>query len=339
MIKIPNRKNLIFSKKSENTIDWATRQRAEGIGGSEVATLFRLNDFTTQIELFYNKVKLIKPMPDNIATYSGKVQEDTIAKKYFVFYDPRNPSEECLLRNINEGKEIRKIERFNQVMQMKDHPIVLNVDRLVQDSIDPDGAVVEIKNLLKWVVRQYEAEILPSHQIQVQTYMLGTGFKKAYLAYLLDGREFVCYEFPAIESVQQAILERATEFWKKVKKGREIWNDPIMPYDKKMLLLYEMEPPMESNESLKKFINLRFKEEGKMGKIVVNEQVTGFISEYKSMRDLETQYKDQKELYGNHLRSFLLANQCDEIVNPDGKVIASNRESSTKPGSFTLRVN
>ena len=339
MIKIPNRANLIFSKKSESMVDWATRQRAEGIGGSEVATLFGLNDFTTQIELFYNKVKLIKPMPDNLATYSGKIQEDTIAKKYFVFYDPANPTEERLMANINEGKEIRKIERFNQVMQMKDHPIVLNVDRLVQDSFDPDGAVVEIKNLLKWVVRQYESEILPSHQIQVQTYMLGTGFKKAYLAYLLDGREFKCYEFPALESVQQRIIERATEFWKKVIEGRAIWNDPLMSYDKKMLLLYKLEPPMESNESLKEFINLRFKEEGKMGKIVVTEEVGGFIREYKSMRDLEKQYMAQKELYGNHLRSFLLANQCDEIVNPDGKVIASNRESDKKPGGFTLRVN
>ena len=339
MIAIPNRANLIFSKVSQDRAVWATKQRSQGIGGSEVATLFGLNDFTTQIELFYNKVKLIKPMPENIATYSGKIQEDIIAKKYFVFYDPTNPTDEVMLRNIEAKKEIRNIERFNQVMQMKDHPIVLNVDRLVLDEYVPDGAVLEIKNLLKWVVRQYESEILPSHQIQIQTYMLGTGFKTAYLAYLLDGREFRCYEFAANPAVQAAIIERATAFWKIVVEAREIWNDPTLTPDAKLLMLYDLEPPMEGNESLKEFMNLRFKEEGKKGKIIMNEEAAGFIAHYKMHREEETKAKGEKEVYGNNLRSFLLANQCDEITSLDGKVIASNRESSTKAGSFTLRVN
>lgn len=341
MIAIPNRKNLIFAKRSESQEDWATRQRAQGVGGSEVATLFQLNDFTTEIELFYNKVKLIKPMPDNVATYSGRVMEDIIAKKYFVFYNPEDPTEETMLRNIASNTEIRNIERFNQVMQMRDYPIVLNVDRLVIDRYAPDGAVVEIKNLLSWVVRQYEAEILPSHQIQIQTYMLGTGFRKAYLVYLLDGRQLRVYEFEASNAIQGAIVERAEAFWKKVVAAREVWNDPMMAADDKLLRLYKMEPPIQvdGNKSLKEFMNLRFKEEGKKGKMVVNEEITGFMEEYRKFRGIEGEASKTKEKFGNHLRSVMLANQVDEITNMDGKVIGSNRESSKKAGSFTLRIS
>lgn len=341
-IAIPNRKNLIFSKHLSH-YEWATKQRSTGVGGSEVATLFGLNDFTTQIELFYNKVKLIAPMPDNTATYSGRVMEDIIAKKYFVFYDPTDPTDETMLRNANanngEGLEIRNIERFTQVMQMKNHPIVLNVDRLVKDKFIPEGGVIEIKNLLKWVVRQYEAEILPSHLIQLQTYFIGTGFKRGYLVYLLDGREFKCYEIEANDNIQGAIIEKTEQFWVIVKKGREIWNDPTLSETDKALHLYKLEPPMESNESLSKFLNLRFKEAGKLGKMMVTEEIQGYIDKYKEHRIREGAACADKDLFGNHLRSVMLAHKVDEITNKDNKVIASNRESDKKPGSFTLRVN
>jgi hypothetical protein len=92
-----------------------------------------------------------------------------------------------------------------------------------------------------------------------------------------------------------------------------------------------------SQESLQAFMNTRFKESTKLGKVMVTDELQGFLDGYKANRTMETDYAKTKAMFGNELRSALIAYSCDEISSADGKVLASYREDTA--GKLILRVN
>jgi predicted phage-related endonuclease len=307
-----------------------------------VSTLFGLNSFTNIVELFWNKVRLTPPTPHNENSYSGELHEDLVMKKYFVYHDPSNPTPERMLQNAEANKKLRRVQRFRRGIFMNSIPIACTLDYLcLPDEYAPEGAVVEVKNMLGHVVGRYESGIIPGHLLQVQAQLMCTGLKKAYLVYYVDGRFFRCYGIEASEELQEQIKERVIEFWDDhVVPARKIWNDPLMTEQNKMIKIYDaFEPAIDpsSQESLQAFMNTRFKESTKLGKVMVTDELQGFLDGYKANRTMETDYAKTKAMFGNELRSALIAYSCDEISSADGKVLASYREDSA--GKLILRVN
>lgn len=338
-MKLPN-KNITLLKAVTRDIWHQNRSRA--VGASDVSTLFALNSFSNIVELFWNKVRLTPPTPHNENTYSGELHEELIMKNYFVYYDPNNPSPERMLQNAQAGTKLRKIQRFKRGIFMKDVPLSCTLDYLCcPDPFAPEGAAVEIKNMLGHVVSRYESGIIPGHLLQVQAQLMCTGLRTAYLVYYIDGRFFRCYPIEASPEIQEQIYIRVKEFWnERVVPAREIWNDPLMTEQEKMLKIYEeYEPPIDPNaqDSLQAFMNVRFKEITKKGKLMVTEEVQAFIDSYRQLRTMETEASTSKDQYGNEIRSALIAHGCDEISSKDGRVLVSYRENAG--GKLVLRVN
>lgn len=333
MIKLPNR-NVTLTKYASRAEWLAGRHKA--IGASDVSTLFVQNNFTNIVELFWNKVKLTPSTPHNINSVSGEIMEPIIAK-YFTHFDRTNPTDEVLVRNIEGNVRLRTIERFRRNVWMKDHPLSCTLDYVSPSEM----AIVECKNMLGHVINRYENGILPGHIIQVQAQMLVTGMDKAILAYFVDGRFYREWEFTPEPQVQEAIKERVNEFWnERVVPARAIWNDPTKTEQEKMLLIYDnFEPEIDPNaqDSLQDFLNTRFKESGKLGKLMVTPEIQAYIDGYKRYRTMETEAGNLKDQQGNELRSALIAHSCDEISSADGKVLVSYRTSAS--GKVILRVN
>ena len=338
-MKLPN-KNIILLKAVTRDIWHQNRSRA--VGASDVSTLFGLNSFSNIVELFWTKVRLTPPMPHNENSYSGELHEEIVMKNYFVYYDPSNPTPEQMLRNAEAGNKLRKIQRFKRGIFMRDIPLSCTLDYLCcPDMWAPEGAAVEIKNMLGFVVGKYESGIIPGHILQVQAQLMCTGLSLAYLVYYVDGRFFRCFPIEANPEIQEQIRDRVKEFWNdRIIPAREIWNNPMKTEQEKMLLIYDnFEPPIDptAQDSLQQFMNTRFKEIAKKGKLMVTTEIQSFIDGYRREREKESAAGTDKDVYGNEIRAALIAHGCDEITNIDGKVIASYRESNN--GKVVLRVN
>jgi len=333
-MKLPNHKNVILTKYA-NREEWL-QGRHKAIGASDVSTLFAMNNFTNIVELFWTKVRLTPSTPHNINSVSGEIMEPIIAR-YFTHFDVTNPTDEVLVHNIEKEIKLRRIERYRRNVWMKDLPLSCTLDYVSPSEM----CVVECKNMLGHVVNRYADGILPGHIIQVQAQMLCTGLDKAILAYFVDGRFYREWEFRANPEVQAKIKEQVNEFWSaRIIPARAVWNDPNLTEQEKMLLIYDnFEPEIDPNaqDSLQEFMNTRFKESSKLGKIIVNADLQVYIDGYKLNRTLETEAGNLKDKFGNELRSALIANSCDEISSIDGRVIVSYRTS--EKGKTILRVN
>src|SRR5690242_12186881 len=84
--------------------------RMNGIGGSEVGTILGLNQYQSNVELFYKKLGEVPDEPDNLHMFWGREHEDTIADKW-QYYDPNDRDPANYIFNKNEEKIIRKCRR------------------------------------------------------------------------------------------------------------------------------------------------------------------------------------------------------------------------------------
>jgi hypothetical protein len=144
----------------------------------------------------------------------------------------------------------------------------------------------------------------------------------------------------ANQSIQEQIAHNIAEFWdKRIVPARRVWNDPNLTEQEKMLTVYsEYEPDIDPNaqDSLQDFLNLRFKEISKQGKLMVTPDIQTYLDKYGEFRAVETTAAGSKSQYGNEIRSALIAHQCDEITSADGRILASYRLQAD--GKLILRV-
>lgn len=332
-MRLPN-KDIILTKY-ESRDKWL-HGRHKAVGASDVSTLFGMNGFSNVVELFWVKTRLLPGTPHNINSVSGEIQEPNIAK-YFSHYDPSNPTDEVLVKNIETNTKLRKIHRFKRNVMMTEIPLSCTLDYISPS----EKCVVECKNMLNFVVSRYEDGILPGHLLQVQAQMLVTGLRKAVLCYLVDGRFYREWTFEANQSIQDRIKEEVVAFWARVEAGRKIWNDPTLTESQKMVMIHDndIEPEITTaaGDTLTDFLNLRAKEIISEAKIMVTPEIRGFLDNYKINRELEGTYEKEKSKFGNQIRSLMIAHSVSEITTLDGKTIASYRANAK--GSFTLKVN
>jgi predicted phage-related endonuclease len=335
-MKLPNRKNLTFKIKPHNYAKWVA-ERVNSIGGSDIGTIMNLNKYSSAIELFHIKCGLIESSTEEkISTYSGKVTEDLIIRDYWQYYNPTKPTDEEFLANATQKNIIRKARKFHRTMFLNNTPLSASVDALFEGAgTSPDG-VLEIKNQLSFVTRQYIGGVAPSYIIQLQTYLMLTGFEYGEICSLEDGRFMKVYPIEANKDIHARILEQVMGFWSNVLKAREIVNHPTMPRHEKIIAISPLEPEPDGGEALKEYLDKRYTEEGKLGKIIGTPEIMETVDKYLDSREREKIASGEKQLHGNILRDFLLKNTCDEITDQEGKVIASYR---TWSGKAMLKVN
>ncbi len=177
-------------------------QRNTGIGGSDVAALLGLSKWKTPLQLYLEKRGEAEPQPDNEAMRWGRYLEPVVRQAY---------ADET-------GNEVRMLAE--QVRHpLYDH-MVANLDGFV---FFPNGPrrVFEAKTARTaegWGEPRTD-EIPQPYLLQVQHYMVVTGFPVADVAVLIGGADFRIYEVPADPELQQMIVDACAEFWQRVRTG------------------------------------------------------------------------------------------------------------------------
>lgn len=188
-------KNLIkISTIGMSREDWLAERR-KSIGGSDVAGILGLNEYSSPFTIYADKLGLLPPKEDNEAMRIGRDLEDYVAARF-------------------TEKTGKKVRRENSIIRNPDYPYLhANVDRVIVG----ENAVLECKTVSALTLKNYKnGDYPPRFYAQCCEYMLVCGFTKAYLAVLVLGKEFLVFEIERDEDELAALDWSCKEFWKYV---------------------------------------------------------------------------------------------------------------------------
>ena len=171
--------------------------RSKYIGGSDAGAVVGMNPYKSRYTLWAEKTGKIPEFQGNITTKVGAYLEQLVADMF-------------------EEETGKKVRRKNRTMVNEEYPFACaNVDRLVVG----EKALLEIKttNSLPLMKKLRSSDEFPeAYYAQVVHYLAVTGLEKAYLAVLINCREFKVYELERDQAEIDALMEAEKEFWKLV---------------------------------------------------------------------------------------------------------------------------
>lgn len=171
--------------------------RHEYIGGSEAGAILGMNPYKSAYTLWAEKTGRIQEFTGNITTKTGAYLEDFVARLF-------------------EEESGKKVKRCNAMMVNDRYPFAeANVDRLVMG----EKSLLEIKttNSLPNMKRLRSGEFPDTWYAQCTHYLAVTELEKAYLAVLVNCREFYIFELEREEAEIEALMRAEEDFWNLVK--------------------------------------------------------------------------------------------------------------------------
>lgn len=168
-------------------------QRRKGIGGSDIAAVLGLSKWKTPYEVWKDKLGLSTPTPDNEAMLWGRELEPVIRQQY-------------------AERTGREVITPSKMLVHKEHPfLIANLD-----GFTTDNRIVEIKTARlanEWGEPGTD-EVPIAYLLQVQHYMLVTGFEVADIAVLISGSDYRQYEIKADKELHDMLIDEAVQFWR-----------------------------------------------------------------------------------------------------------------------------
>ena len=173
-------------------------ERRKGIGGSDVAAIMGLSPWKTPYNVYQEKRKEVEGWQGNDVTDWGKRMEPAIRQWY----------------SDHTGRSVRLPEK---ILYHSKHPFML----ASLDGFTDDNRIVEIKTdkFGRGWGEPGTNEIPDYYTLQVQHYMIVTGFEVADVPVSIGGRSPVIYEVPADNELHEMIIEAAAAFWVRVVEG------------------------------------------------------------------------------------------------------------------------
>ena len=173
--------------------------RRGSLGGSDAAAVMGLSPWKSPYTLWLEKTGQAKEedISDRESVHFGNVLEEVVAREF------------CQ----REGKKVKRCGLYRS----REYPfMVASFDRLLIG----ENAGLEIKTAAGWKGKQWDAgEIPPPYYLQCLHYMAVSGFSKWYIAALIGGNHFTCWQIDRNEEDIKALLEAEKSFWDKVQRG------------------------------------------------------------------------------------------------------------------------
>jgi len=167
--------------------------RKQYIGGSDAGAVIGMNPWRSAYTLWAEKTGKLPGFEGNVATKVGSFLEEFVAQMF-------------------EEETGKKVRRKNRVLVNDEYPFACaNLDRVLVG----EKAFLEIKTTTSFpIMRQCRgAEFPEAYYAQVVHYLAVTGLEKAYLAVLINCREFKVFELERDEDEIAALMEAEKAFW------------------------------------------------------------------------------------------------------------------------------
>lgn len=173
-------------------------ERRKGIGGSDIAAIMGLSPWKTPYQIYREKRKEVDAWQGNEATDWGKRQEPVIRQWY----------------SDTTGRCVRLPEK---ILFHSKYPFMLaSLDGFTDD---PRGVEIKTARSSKGWGEPGTNEIPDYYTLQVQHYMVVTGFEVFDVPVSIGGGSPELYEVPADKELQEMIIEACAAFWQRVVEG------------------------------------------------------------------------------------------------------------------------
>lgn len=207
-------KEIEYSNKEE----WLALRKQLGIGGSEAGSVIGLNPYKSAYTLWAEKTGKIPEFEGNLTTEVGSYLEEFVAQLF----------------TRETGKKVR---RKNRILVNTDYPFAFaDVDRLVVG----EKALLEIKttNSLPAIKKIRNKEYPEQWYAQMTHYLAVSGLEKAYLAVLVECRDFKIFELDRDEAEISALMGVEEKFWSNVQTNTPPPADGLESTSKTITALY-----------------------------------------------------------------------------------------------------
>jgi putative phage-type endonuclease len=174
------------------------KERLTSLGGSDAAAILNLNEYSSPLQVWLEKTGQRLGFEGNIATETGTYLEPYIADLF----------------TRETGKKVRRV---NAIIRNDEYPFAhANIDREVVG----EKALLEIKSTTSYKNMKLarDGDYPEQWYVQCMHYMMVTGYSKAYLAALLNNRDFQVHVIHRNEGEIEALAEAEAAFWDKVLK-------------------------------------------------------------------------------------------------------------------------
>lgn len=176
--------------------------RRNGLGGSDIATIFSLNHFKAPLYLFLEKRGEIEPadLSSNESIYWGNQLEDVVRKEF-------------------AKRTGYKVQRNNFVLAHDEYDYLrANLDGEI--ITDEGRGVLEIKTTSEYMRDEWSGDHVPiAYMLQVQYYLAITNYSFAFLACLIGGNKYRHWRIERDDILIERILNKAHEFWARVQNN------------------------------------------------------------------------------------------------------------------------
>jgi len=273
----------------KNRTEWL-EDRRKGVGGSDIAAIMGVSPWKTAFQVYQEKRKEVKDWSGNEATDWGTRMEPTLRQFY----------------SDTTGREVRLADK---ILFHKDYPCLLaNLDGFTDDR-----RVVELKTSRtgKGWGEPGTNQVPDSYTLQVQHYMLVTGFPVADIVVSIGGALPVLYEIPEDLELQGMIVDAASAFWQRVLDG-----DPP--------------PPVTFSDAV-----ARFGKSEAVGSLIANQKVIKLVNDLRGIREQAKVLEAQEEEIKGKL-IITLGESGDELIDPEGNVLVTYKLSKGRV-SFALK--
>lgn len=295
------------------------------VGGSDAGTLLGLNKYKSPINMFYQSLGLSQlPSKMNHIMLHGKQLEDYVAKCW-QYYDG---TEEGWVENTLSNNKIKSYKKIKAIIENPKYPALFaNIDGQITKHpvYGKKKGILEIKTISGYSADSYEAGIPPSYYVQVQHYMLVTGYKYGEICYLKDGRDLGLVTFEEDKEIQQRILFEAEKFNKNILHARQIIKDYRLshPYadDNELYgVVAHLEPLADDSQAFNQFISEKHKAREEEIIMHGDDEMQVIAEEYVAISSDLKQIESEKQLRQNKLKQIMEQNGASVMILPEGKI-------------------
>lgn len=270
-----------------------------GIGASEISNVLNLlGEYDCPQRLYHEKVGDSQPTQfSNEAMVLGRKNEELVrdiwrcwdgtewVERFMEWDKAEKDKKNWLLRNArNIGGYIVNPD-YKQLFCSLDYYAEKGSFSLITGEKIKEGFPLEIKCISSYFAKKWLENIPRYHVVQLHLQMLITGASYGEIAVLIDGKHFECKPFERDESICDEIIKVSTEFWNRVKKGREFFKEKLKAIEnndtdsaeKWQAEIDSNEPEISDGVAYEQYLKEKYKKE--------IDTIEGGLKEYKWCKD------------------------------------------------------
>jgi hypothetical protein len=261
-----------WQNNSEISYEQWLHLRNNSIGASETSVILFGSKYSSNLEIFYQKVGAPRQNFENLRMYIGKETEDISAYSLWQYYD--GYKEQSIVDNARKKTPVKKCINLNATVFNDKYPqLSATPDRQIQPFGKYEGrgyGFLEIKNTQSWVLSSYDTGLPTENVVQLcQQLMLGE-VDYGELFYFIDNMRCQTHEINRSDMAQleETIIAYTEPFWANVLKARPIYNQ-MYEHQRNTNMrgvaecqkaLIELEPPVQNTVGYKNFLTQRFQD-------------------------------------------------------------------------------